>query len=50
MPANLTPIWLPSRSPEFNPVENVWQYLRRNWRSNRVFEPYDDIIGAACDA
>ena len=50
MPANVTPIWLPSRSPELNPVENVWQYLRQNWLSNRVFETYDDIIDAACDA
>ena len=50
MPANVTPIWLPSRSPELNPVENVWQYLRQNWLSNRVFETYDDIIDAACEA
>ena len=50
MPANVTPILLPSRSPELNPVENVWQYLRPNWLSNRVFETYDDIIDAACDA
>jgi transposase len=49
MPANVTPIWLPSRSPELNPVENVWQYLRQNWLSNRVFETYD-VIDAACDA
>ena len=32
------------------PVENVWQYLRANWLSNTVFETYDDIIDAACDA
>jgi DDE superfamily endonuclease len=50
MPANITPIWLPSRSPELNPVENVWQYLRQNWLSNCVFETYDDIIDAACAA
>jgi hypothetical protein len=50
MPANVTPIWLPSRSPELNPVENVWQYLRQNWLSNQVFETYDDIIDAACEA
>lgn len=50
MPKNITPIWLPSRSPELNPVENVWQYLRQNWLSNRVFETYDDIIDAACEA
>jgi transposase len=43
-------ILLPSRAPELNPVENIWQYLRQNWLSNRVFNTYDDIIGAACDA
>jgi len=31
LPKNLTIILLPSRSPELNPVENVWQYLRQNW-------------------
>ena len=41
MPDNITPIWLPSRAPELNPVENVWQYLRANWLSNRVFETFD---------
>jgi hypothetical protein len=50
MPPNITPIWLPSRAPELNPVENVWQYLRQNWLSNTVFETYDAIIDAACDA
>jgi len=50
VPANMTLILLPSRSPELNPVENVWQYLRANWLANRVFETYDDIIDAACDA
>jgi transposase len=38
------------RAPELNPVENIWQYLRQNWLSNRVFENYDAIIDAACDA
>jgi transposase len=44
------PIFLPSRSPELNPVENVWQYLRQNWLSNTVFENYDAIVDAACAA
>jgi transposase len=43
-------ILLPSRAPELNPVENIWQYLRQTWLSNRVFDTYDDIIDAACDA
>src|ERR1700744_1664762 len=38
------------RAPELNPVENVWQYLRQNWLSNTVFENYDAIIDAACEA
>jgi hypothetical protein len=29
-PRNITPILLPSRSPELNPVEQVWQFLRAN--------------------
>jgi hypothetical protein len=33
VPENITPIFLPSRAPELNPVENVWQYLRQNWLS-----------------
>ena len=37
-PKNITPILLPSRSPELNPVEKVWQYLRANYLSNRVFD------------
>ncbi len=50
VPNNISLIFLPSRAPELNPVENIWQYLRANWLSNRVFETYDDIIDAACDA
>lgn len=50
MPRNITPIFQPSRAPELNPVENIWQYLRQNWLSNRVFEDYDTIINAACKA
>ena len=50
MPANVMLILLPSRAPELNPVENIWQYMRANWLSNRVFETYDAIIDAACEA
>jgi len=50
VPKNLTIILLPSRSPELNPVENIWQYLRQNWLSNRVFEDYGAILDAGCEA
>ena len=31
-------------------VENVWQFMRENWLSNRVFRSYDDIVALCCDA
>ncbi|MCB1835669.1 MAG: hypothetical protein KDH19_19820 [Geminicoccaceae bacterium] len=37
------------RSSELNPVENVWQFLRQTYLSNRVFDTYDDILDA-CEA
>lgn len=50
VPKNITIILLPSRSPELNPVESIWQYMRQNWLSNRVFETYDAILNAGCEA
>ena len=37
-------------SPELNPVENVWAFLRGNKLSNRVFASYDAIVDACCTA
>ena len=50
VPKNITMILLPSRAPELNPVENIWQYLRQNWLSNLVFNTYEQVVEAACDA
>src|SRR6266853_1706180 len=48
VPANLTLMPLPPKSPELNPVENIWQFIRDNWLSNRVFRSYDDILEHCC--
>ena len=37
VPPNLTLLPLPPKCPELNPVENIWQFMRDNWLSNRVF-------------
>ena len=50
VPDNISLLPLPPYSPELNPAENVWQYLRQNQLSNRVFETYDAIVDACCDA
>ena len=39
VPANITLVLLPSKAPELNPVENIWQFMRENWISNRIFTP-----------
>lgn len=39
VPSNITLLPLPPRSPELNSQENIWQFMRQNWLSNRVFNP-----------
>ena len=50
VPDNIGLLHLPPYSPELNPVENIWQFLRQNFLSNRVFDSYDAIVDACCDA
>jgi hypothetical protein len=50
IPRNITLLSLPPRSPELNPTENLWQFLRQTFLSNRVFETYEAILDAACRA
>jgi transposase len=50
VPENITIIELPAYSPELNPVENLWQYLRSHYWANRSYGDYDDLRQAACDA
>ena len=49
-PDNITLLALPSKSPELNPVENIWQFMRENWLSNRIFKSYNDIVDHCCFA
>ena len=50
VPPSITNLPLPSKCPELNPVENVWQFMRDNWLSNRVFDTNDAILEHCCDA
>lgn len=50
VPDNITILPLPPKSPELNPVENIWQFMRENWLSNRVFKSYEDIVHHCCHA
>jgi transposase len=46
----LTLVPLPASSPELNPVERVWLYLKERFLSHRLHADYDAIVDAACIA
>jgi len=48
VPDNITLLPLPAKCPELNVMENVWQFMRDNWLSNRVFRDHDDIVDHCC--
>jgi transposase len=50
VPANVTLVPLPPYSPELNPIERVWLYLRERFLSLRVFADYRAVVDACCDA
>jgi hypothetical protein len=50
LPGNITLLPQPPKCPDTNPQENIWQYLRQTYLSNRIFESYEAIIDALCDA
>lgn len=43
IPDNLTLHHLPPYSPELNPVERIWHYLRQHYLSNRIYRDYDQL-------
>ena len=50
VPANVTLVPLPTYSPELNPVERVWLFLRERHLSHRLLDDYDAIVEALCRA
>lgn len=50
VPDNIGLLHLPPYSPELNPVENIWEFLRQNDLSNRVYATYAAIVDACCVA
>lgn len=44
IPENITLIPLPPYSPELNPMEQVWKWIKHNYLSNIAFENYNDIV------
>jgi hypothetical protein len=47
VPANVTLLHLPPYSPELNPIENLWHYLRSHYWSNRSYADWEELKSAA---
>ena len=50
VPKNITPLFLPPYSPELNPAERIWAYLKSHYLSNRVYADYDVLFNACGQA
>ena len=44
---NITLVQLPPYSPELNPMENLWNYLKSHFWSNRAYDSYEALEQAA---
>lgn len=50
LPGNISIVALPANCPELNPVDDIWQFKRDNWLSNRGFTSYDNTVDHCCEA
>jgi hypothetical protein len=44
VPANMKLLALPPYSPELNPAEHIWEYIRENDMRNRIFDDLDEVV------
>lgn len=49
IPQNISLLYLPPYSPELNPIEQIWAYLRQHYFANRAFNGYADILNVCAD-
>jgi len=50
VPPNITLLPLPPKCTELNPTENIWEFMRDNWLSDRIYKSYDDIVDYCSDS
>lgn len=49
IPENISLLPLPPYSPELNPIERLWHWLKDHEFSNRVYPDYDELLMAVSD-
>jgi transposase len=49
VPNNIELAYLPPYSPELNPIEKLWLYIKRATIRNKIYDTIDDLENAICD-
>jgi hypothetical protein len=50
VPSSMKLLFLPPYSPELNPIEHLWDHIRENYFSNRVFTSLDHVENTLIEA
>jgi len=49
IPDNIYLFYLPPRTPEMNPIEQIWKEIRKRGFKNTLFKTLDKVIQRLCD-
>jgi len=49
VPENIKIFFLPPYSPELNPVERLWLYIKQRILSNKIYQTIDDLEKTLCE-
>ena len=49
IPENIRLFYLPPRTPEMNPIEQIWKEIRKRGFKNKSFQTLDMVIQKLCD-
>ena len=49
IPDNIRLFYLPPRTPEMNPIEQIWKEIRKRGFKNKTFASLDKVIDQLCD-
>jgi putative transposase len=49
VPENIRLVYLPPATPEMNPIEQIWTWIRRHGFRNEIFSTLDKVVNRLCD-
>ncbi len=49
VPVNIQLFYLPPATPQMNPIEQLWSWIRRHGFRNEIFQTLDKVVNRLCD-